>query len=418
MRSVARSLSLAAVGSLLVFVACGSSGGGNNGGSSGHGGSGGGGGQGASGGTSGTGGASGTTGSKGTSGAAGTGGASGSSGTGGASGSGGSGGTAGDSGGKTLFPAGTICNKTGTPLTPPSTVQHVVVFLFENQNFGSVNDNAKAPYMSSMAKDCAFASAYDDNCFSGYLASEPHYLALTSGSNCDTGLDTTGTGCITDDADATIHTLTTTSIFAQASSWKSYQESMPSNCDQTTSGNYACKHNPAAYYSTLSSCSTDDVPIAAVTCPNTTMTVCSTPSNAFTDDIAAGTLAAYSFITPNLENDMHNGTVTQGDNWLYTYLPLILKSTSYLNGEIAIFVLWDQQGGLLSSGGPTPNFFVSPYITAGTVTSTLFNHFSALLATEKMLGITTYLGCASGTQPGGGACPTGSTADLRSAINF
>jgi hypothetical protein len=327
-------------------------------------------------------------------------------------------GSTGADGGKTLFAAGTLCNKSGTPLKPPATIEHVIVFMFENENLGSVIDNKKAPYMSSIATECGYASNYSDNCFSTNLVSLPHYLALTSGSNCDTGLGTTGTTCITTDEQPVTTTLSTTSIFAQATSWKGYQESMPSNCGTSASGEYAAKHNPPAYYSTLTSCSTYDIPIAAVTCnAKTTMTSCGSPSNAFTDDLAADTLPAYSFVTPNLLNDMHDGTVTQGDNWFYTYLPLVLQSKAYLNGQVAIFVLWDEQSTLVF-GGPTPNFFVSPYITAGTVSATQVNHFSSLLAAEKMLGITTYLGCASGTPPGGGTCPAGSTADLRSAINF
>jgi phosphatidylinositol-3-phosphatase len=408
--------SLTIAGSLLFgLFACGSSGGGNQGGSAG------GGGHGGSAGTS-HGGANGAGGTSGGGGTSGTGGTSGSGGASGAGGAGGSAGTAGDggsdSGGKTLFPAGTLCNKSGTPLTPPTTVEHVIVFMFENENLGTVIGNAKAPYMNSIATACAYSTAYDDNCFPTNLVSLPHYLALTSGSNCDTGLGTTGTTCITTDEDPVTTTLSTQSIFNQVTTWKAYQESMPSNCATAASGEYAAKHNPAAYYSALSTCSTYDVPIAAVTCnASTTMTACTTPSNVFTDDLAADTLPAYSFVTPNLLNDMHDGTVTQGDNWFYTYLPLVLQSKAYLNGQVAIFVLWDEQNTLVF-GGPTPNFFVSPYITAGTASSTQVNHFASLLAAEKMLGITTYLGCASGTPPGGGTCPTGSTADLRSAINF
>jgi hypothetical protein len=325
--------------------------------------------------------------------------------------------TGGDSG--TMFPAGTICNTSGTPRTAPSTVAHVLVFLFENENFGSVNGNANAPYMSSIATQCAYASNYNDSCFTDNLVSLPHYLALTSGSNCNTGNDSGGSGCIRDDSDPTSHTLSTTSIFQQVSSWKSYEESMPSACAMSSSTPYACKHNPAVYYTALgSSCSANDIPIAALTCdPSNTMTSCGTPSNAFTQDLANDTLPAFAFVTPNLDNDMHDGTVTQGDNWFYTYFPLVLASKAYLSGQLAVYVLWDEQGSF--SKGATPNFFVSPYITSGKVASTVVNHFSALRAIENHLGITTYLGCASGTPPGGtGSCPAESTNDLRGAIGF
>ncbi|HVB45883.1 MAG TPA: hypothetical protein VNF47_24680 [Streptosporangiaceae bacterium] len=35
---------------------------------------------------------------------------------------------------------------------------------------------------------------------------------------------------------------------------------MPSNCDKSNSGEYAVRHNPPPYYTTLSGCATFDVP--------------------------------------------------------------------------------------------------------------------------------------------------------------
>jgi hypothetical protein len=336
----------------------------------------------------------------------------------GASGSSASGTSSGEGGG-TTFPAGTICNATGTQLTPPATIKHLIVILEENKNLDDVQGQAGAPYLNELAGKCGTASAYNDNCFTDNLPSLPHYLALTSGSNCNTGLDQTGTGCITIDEDATLATLTTKSIFHQVTSWKSYQEGMPSACSASTDGEYATKHNPPPYYATLPSCAAGDLPIAALTCdPTKTNTACTpAPSNGFTEDLANDTLAEFTFVTPNLLNEMHDGTVTQADNWLFTYLPLVFQSKAYLRGEVAVMVLWDEQE-TLSFGGATPNLFISPYITAGTVSATPMNHFSVLRAWENALGITTYLGCASGTQRGGGACPAGSTADVRAALNW
>ncbi len=317
------------------------------------------------------------------------------------------------------FPAGTICNSTGTPRTAPATLKNIIVILEENKNLTEVKGQPGAPYLNSLGNQCGVATAYNDNCFTDNLVSLPHYLALTSGSNCNTGLDQTGTGCITTDEDATAGKLSTTSIFQQVTSWRSYQESMPSACDPSSNGEYATKHNPPPYYSALPACAAGDLPIAALTCnPSTTSTACTpAPSNAFTQDLANDTLAQFTFITPNLLNEMHDGTITQADNWLYTYLPLVFQSKAYLRGDVVVMVLWDEQD-TLDFGGATPNLFISPYITAGTVSSTPFNHFAVLRSWEKALGITTYLGCASGTKPGGGACPAGSTADVRAALGF
>ena len=37
-------------------------------------------------------------------------------------------------------------------------------------------------------------------------------------------------------------------IFGQGETVRSYEESMPSNCDRSDSGEYAVRHNPAVYY--------------------------------------------------------------------------------------------------------------------------------------------------------------------------
>ena len=335
---------------------------------------------------------------------------------GGDSGSSGDGSSNGD-GGSTTFPAGTICNDSGTARTRPAVVKHVIVFMFENKDYADVMGSASAPYMNSIRQKCGSSSQFVDNVFASDINSLAHYMAVTSGSNCDTGLGTSGTGCITDDNDPSSHTLSTVSIMEQASSYKGYIESMPTACDGNSGGVYATKHNPPPYYTRIAaSCAASDVGLAAVTCPKTAGATCGTPNNAFTQDLAADKLPAYAFVTPNLTNDMHDGTVSQGDNWLHTYLPLVLATSAYLKGEIAVHVLWDEQNSFTS--GPTPNIFVSPYVQPVASTATM-NLFSALRAMEAQLGISTYVGCAGGTPPGGsGTCPAGSTADLRSIFNF
>lgn len=316
-----------------------------------------------------------------------------------------------------VFPAGTVCNASGVARPRPALLKHVIIFMFENKDYASVIGNANAPYMTSIKKQCGSSSQFRDNVFPSDINSLSHYMAVTSGSNCNTGLGKTGTGCITDDNGPSSHRLTTVSIMEQAASYKAYIEGMPSSCSGTTSGPYAPKHNPPPYYTRLaSSCSTHDVGLPSVTCPKTLNATCTTPSNAFTTDLANDTLPAYAFVTPNLTNDMHDGTVTQGDNWMHTYLPRVLSSAAYLRGEVAVYILWDEQGRF--TGGAQPNIFVSPFIQPKASTAVM-NLFSVLRANEQQLGIATLLGCASGTPPGGvGTCPTGSTANLRSTFNF
>jgi hypothetical protein len=320
----------------------------------------------------------------------------------------------------TAFPAGTVCDTAGGAWTAPPVLEHVIVVLMENRDASEVAGNAAAPYFDGLLAQCGSSTGYLDNLFPWDINSLSHYLALTSGSNCDVGLGSTGTACVTDDNGPGSHQLSTQSIFEQVGSWTAYQEGMPSNCD---SGNpaagtaYWVKHNPPAYYSRLAAeCPVDDVGIASVSCSSTPGTPCSAPSNRLVDDLALDTLAEFSFVTPDIDNDMHDGSVSEGDNWLRTYLPLIFDSPAYRRGGTAVYVLWDEENGAFANG-PIPNLFVSPFVRPH-VSSEVMNHFAALRAFEDQLGVTTHLGCAGGAAPGGGACPAGSTTDLRAEFGL
>jgi hypothetical protein len=93
-------------------------------------------------------------------------------------------------------------------------------------------------------------------------------------------------------------------------------------------GEYAVRHNPPPYYTTLSGCSADDVPYTQLA-----------------TDLTDSALPAFSFITPNLIDDMHDGTIADGDTWLSGNLPTILNSAEYTSGTTAVFITWDEGTG-------------------------------------------------------------------------
>jgi hypothetical protein len=320
------------------------------------------------------------------------------------------------------------CNAGGTP---PATYDHVIWIWFENHTYTSVlGGNSSAPYFNALANQCGYSTQWMDNLFG--FNSEPEYLAGVSGSNCDTGFGSTGTNCNTgNDGDPSGSVvLNTRTIFDQVTqaggSWKAYQEGMPSNCAFSSGGSkYAAKHNPAVFFSTLtggshtapaagSPCTSFDVPIPAITCPSRVNSGCTNPSGAFLSDLQNDTLPTFSFVTPNLCNDMHDCSPTVSDNWIRAYMSAILASPAYAKGRTAVFLMWDEG----SFGSPQPNIVVSP-TTNQVASSATMNNLAALRTTEDMLGLSTHLGCASGTAPGGvGTCPTGSSLDLRSVFHL
>src|SRR6185437_6323094 len=120
------------------------------------------------------------------------------------------------------------------------------------------------------------------------------------------------------------------------------------------------------------------------------------PFTKLASDLSHNALPAFSFITPNLIDDMHDGTVQDGDHWLSGHLPAILNSREYRNGSTAVFVTWDEGEGGTSSkcatnksdvGCHVATIVISPSTKPGTKSATLFNHYSLLGTAEQLLGL-------------------------------
>ena len=255
-------------------------------------------------------------------------------------------------------------------LTSAPTYTHVIWIWMENHSYNTIIGSSQAPYINSVASECGLATNYHNISH----PSLPNYMAGTSGlaykgiakfdSDCNPV-----PGCVT----------SAKSIFGQGETWKAYEETMPSNCDKSNSGNYAVRHNPPPYYTSLKGCATKDVPFTQLA-----------------TDLAAGKLPAFSFITPNLIDDMHNGTVADGDNWLSANLPTILNSPEYTSGSTAVFITWDEGEGGTSNkcatnttdvGCHVATLLISPSTPAGKKSGTLFNHYSLLGTAEQLLGL-------------------------------
>ena len=235
----------------------------------------------------------------------------------------------------------------------------------ENKNYGDIYGNSSAPYETQIANQCGLATNYHAV---GH-PSLPNYIAITSGS----------TWGITDDSGPSSHPLDHPSIYGQAyPSAKAYDESMPSNCSLSDSGNYAVRHNPWTYYingtagQQRTQCQANDVPMGTY------------QSGTFHDDVVNGRLPAFSFVTPNLCNDMHDCSVATGDTYLSTLVPFILNGPDYQAGHLAVVIVFDENGG--ASGNQVYCAVISPFTPPGTQSSVNFTHYSLLRTTEEILG--------------------------------
>lgn len=247
----------------------------------------------------------------------------------------------------------------GRTTTAPSGYDHVVWVVMENTASVSIIGSPNAPYINQLAQQCGSASQF----FAETHPSLPNYIAMTSG----------GTQGIADDNPPSSHVLTVPNIFAQLpGAWRSLQESMPSNCLLGNSGQYAVKHNPAAYYTNVrTECASLDVPLAA------------------TPDLSA----RFTFVTPNLCNDMHDCSTATGDAWLATFMGKVFASPEYAAGKTAVFLTWDEDDS--GHGNHIATVVAAPSIVPGTVSGATFDHYSMLRTTEEMLGLG-FVGSAAG----------------------
>jgi hypothetical protein len=245
---------------------------------------------------------------------------------------------------------------------------HVFVIVFENHEYGEVIGNPSAPYFNALAHSYGLGAGYDGVTH----PSLPNYMALTGGNTVFTN---DCQGCTT----------TASSIVDQVEqsgrTWRAYMETMPEPCTTSDSGDYAQKHNPFVHYTRILNdtrrCQTNVIP--------------KTP---LLGHLQRGDIANYTWITPNLCNDMHSCSVATGDTWLKKYVPAILASPAW-DANSVIFVVFDEGTSDVGGGGRVPLIVVSPWTRPGTIVATPYNHYNLLATIEQAWGLPR-LGQASG----------------------
>lgn len=245
---------------------------------------------------------------------------------------------------------------------------HVFVIIEENHSYNQIINNTSAPYMNQLAKQYALAT----NLLAITHPSLPNYLAFTSG----------GTQGITSDCNTCFNSANNLFSLLESAgkTWKSYHESMPSNCYLNDAGAYVLHHNPAAYFTQLrTSCSKNDVPFSQ-----------------FTNDLAQGSVGNFTFIVPDNNDDMHDGTIQQADSWLSHQIPAIMQSPSYQNNGL-IIITWDE-GDKNITPNHIPTIIISPLAKQGFTSSVSYNLYSILRTITDGLGVTA-LGAAAQAQP-------------------
>ena len=221
---------------------------------------------------------------------------------------------------------------------------HVLVLIEENRSFDQIMDKIKKDsYIHALAKrGTLFTQSY------GVAhPSQPNYLALFSGSTHGV-IDNRCTLSFSDGNLAN-------TLIDKGYTFNSYSESMPeAGFLKCMSGPYQRKHNPVANWQG------SRLPASV----NLTF-------DDFPKDFSK--LPTVSFVIPDQNNDMHDGSFATADDWLKTHIAPYVE-WAFKNNSLLILT-WDEGNG--ATGNHIVTIFIGPMVKAGSSAQRI-DHYSVL----------------------------------------
>ncbi|MEU9475188.1 alkaline phosphatase family protein [Streptomyces sp. NPDC048191] len=241
---------------------------------------------------------------------------------------------------------------------------HVVVVVLENHAYSQVIGSSSAPYINSLRS----AGASLTQSYAETHPSQPNYYAMFSGST----QGVTDDSCVTPGFSSAANLAS--EVIAAGRTWASYNESLPSQGSTTCgSGTYAQKHNPWFGFA--------NVPTSSA------KTFAQFPAD-------YSTLPQMSYVIPNLCSDMHDCSVSTGDTWLKNNLGGYATWAKTHNSLLV--VTFDEDNRL--SGNRIPTVLYGQPVTAGSSSSTTYDHYDLLRTLEDSQGLTSHAGNAAAAQ--------------------
>lgn len=260
-----------------------------------------------------------------------------------------------------LYPHGTAPTVEATASTIPAPA-HIVVVMEENHSYSDIIGNtSNAPYFNSLAAQGALLTSSH----AVTHPSEPNYMALFAGSTFGLSADTCP---VSEGTTANLGS----ELLASGRTFKGYSEGLPSTGSTTcTSGSYARKHSPWINFSNVPT--SDSLPFTSF------------PTN-------YASLPTLSFVIPNLNDDMHNGTIAQADTWLNSKMSAY-ATWAKANNSLLI-VTWDEDD--YTENNQVPTIIVGQSVKTGHYSEAV-NHYNLLATLEQMYGLARVGSSASAT---------------------
>ncbi|MET4066698.1 hypothetical protein ABID58_001481 [Bradyrhizobium sp. S3.2.6] len=253
------------------------------------------------------------------------------------------------SGAANYNPTGTLQVNPTTTTTGVPKYSHIVVVVEENHNYDQIAGNSQAPYINSLMAGGASLT----NMTSEAHPSQPDYFALYAGSTFGT----------TDDNSYSLPDPTLYTVLHNAGlSFTGYVDEGGIGSD--------FNHDPWVSFPEGRTVQTDFTSFPAL--------------------FANGnysSLPTVSFVIPSVSNDMHDGTIAQGDTWLQQNLSAYAQWA--VNNNSLLIVTWDENDDSTSeaASNQVPTLLYGANVVAGNY-GAAYNHYNVLSTITDSLGLT------------------------------
>lgn len=265
---------------------------------------------------------------------------------------------------------------------------HVWILTEENHAYEQVVGNTQMPYYNQLVQQYGLATQF----YSDQHSSLPALMWFVAGAPMETNNSTTSCQHSQDNV--------VRELLKKGYTWRAYEEALPYAGYQGLEGGpsnvYYRRHNPLIDFTDV--------------CPGTGQDTNSVPFTQMAADFDANNTVNFAYITPDADDDGHNGTLQQADQWLQNNVPTILARPEFgPGGDGILFIVFDESE--LSNdnrcsatvtkgcGGHTATVVIGPNVKQGYQSTVTYHNENVLSTVCAAMGLATCPGAAQTAAP-------------------
>lgn len=265
---------------------------------------------------------------------------------------------------------------------------HVWVINEENHGYKDIVGNSQMPYFNQLIQQYGLATQF----YSDQHGSLSALMWFVAGATVTTNEATTSCQHSQDNV--------VRELLKRSYSWRAYEEDLPyagyEGLMGGTGNYYYRRHDPLLDFTDV--------------CPGTGQNMNVVQSGQMAKDFADGKDVNFAWITPDIMDDAHNGSLQAADRWLQDRVPAILARPEFSSGGDGIlFIVWDESdlysddacSATVSTGcgGHTAILVIGPRVKPDYKSKITYHNENVLATVCAAMGLSPCPGAAQNAAP-------------------